>query len=245
MKLRTLFWKAYMKARSNFEKMNRLFSWCFRTTVPSSHKEASSMMLSMQIRRCFCLVALWCNSHILKLCMLCCGVVCILYKYQSFLKFLKDTIFLHYQGRNYSNHAFLFSFHIMCFSVCGLADFEETYPPNWNWSTPTNCQGLTCRCAFHMQSSQSRAHTPTTSPIQSSRSGPLFLGPNHPKSSTTQLGRAHMPHSLVKLFKLSQPAYPVAIIPSWWNHNKGSCPCFPLASSTLWQNLMLPCVAPP
>ena len=115
--------------------------------------------------------------------------------------------------------------------------------PSQGWPIPRDSKGLTYKYAFHMQTNQSRAHTPTMAYSQNLTLRDAITQ----RPGTRKLGTAHTLQSLLKLFKLVNPkrAYPASTIPSRGNHNKGSCPCFPLPPSTSWPALMLPCVAPP
>lgn len=107
--------------------------------------------------------------------------------------------------------------------------------------------------AFHVQTNQSRAHTPSPSFIWlpwGSHRGPLFPCPNHYRTKHQATGDNSWMQSLLESFQLAnpKPAYPAVPVPYHRNHNKGSCPHFPslpMPPDRPWHFPMRPCLAWP
>ena len=87
---------------------------------------------------------------------------------------------------------------------------------------------------------------PHTSAIGLLRSRSIFLCPNHLKARYQTIWESPYTPELLKLFQLTnpKPTYPASLIFSLRDHSKGSCPCFPLASSASWSTLVLLHVIP-
>ena len=110
--------------------------------------------------------------------------------------------------------------------------WSRTDFPSRGWPTPRNSKGLTC-VIFKCKPINPES-TPPLPPIWGSHiQGHYFPVLITQRPGTKQLGTDQ---SLLKLFKLAnpKPAYPASTIPSHGNHNKGSCPRFPLTPSTSW-----------
>lgn len=89
---------------------------------------------------------------------------------------------------------------------------------------------------FYIQTNQFWPSPSITSFIELLHSGLLFSCHNQPKASIGQLSKiALMPQSPPKLLKLvnPKPAYTALPVPSYGNHNKGSCSHFLLIPSSL------------
>lgn len=97
---------------------------------------------------------------------------------------------------------------------------------------------------IYMQINQSRAHISQPPPLWTSYTlsyyppALIILG-----QDIWQLGASPTPWSLLKLFKLAnpKPAYLALPIPSYTNHNKGSCSHFPSSFCLLTQPGASPC----
>lgn len=111
--------------------------------------------------------------------------------------------------------------------------------PSEGWPVPRYSKGLTC--VIFICKPINPESTPPLPPISGSHiQGHYFPVLITQRPGTKQLGTALMLQSLLKLFKLAnpKPAYAASTIPSHGNHNKGSCPCFPLTPSTSWLTLI-------
>ena len=97
-----------------------------------------------------------------------------------------------------------------------------------------NSKWLPCICAFICKLTNPESMSPNHLLC-----GPLTL----PATMPLQLGVSPTPWSLLKLFKLAnpKPAYLALLIPSYTNHNKGSCPHVPSSFCLLTQPNASPC----
>ena len=82
-----------------------------------------------------------------------------------------------------------------------------------------------------MQATQSQAQIPKHVLYGAITLWTTIQQPITPWPGTRQLGTTHMPQSPLKLFKLAnpKPVCPASLILSLGNHNKCSCPQFPLS----------------
>lgn len=70
---------------------------------------------------------------------------------------------------------------------------------------PRDSKGFICEHAFHLQTNQSRAHTPHSIFSGLFHSRPLFPCPNHSGPGTRQLETDPIPKRPMKLFQLTNP----------------------------------------
>ena len=136
------------------------------------------------------------------------------------------------------------SFCIWCFDILGPS-WPCRNSPSESQSVPRDSKGLAYKCAFCVQSNQSRAQTLSHLRYQVFASGPLFLFPGHPKAryqTNRDSSRPPGPTKIIQGPANPKPAYSALPVPSHGNHNKGShFPSFFLPPERPWCF----CVCPP
>lgn len=133
-------------------------------------------------------------------------------------------------GIVYINYVFLFSVSWRS-AIWGLSDQGKTALPGLGNSYRQQMPPLWARLSYANQLILS-SH-PQLPPLSGSHHQTTILCSNLPQSGTRQLGTTPTAQSPPKLFKLSnlkpaQLAYPALSSPSYENHSKAHCPCFPL-----------------
>lgn len=149
-------------------------------------------------------------------------------------------------GREDINHAFLIFCTSDALTAGALLGSGETAPPPCSQflELVNNLLVSTCfKCKPTPPEQVTPPHRTSCARLSHSRQRPAF--PNHPQPGTSRLGTAPVPQSLQGLLRLAhpEPAHPALPVLCLGNHNKDSCPCFPLTPFASCLMLVLPHMA--